>query len=118
MSYLNKNEYSTISNESFKVIRKCSGCGKKSIFINSNKFRVNANGNRIDVWLIYHCRKCKHTYNLTIYERLRKDALSFELYTGFMENDEKLTKTYGTDKSLFVKNKAEIYSKNRRRQGD
>lgn len=108
MSYLSNNKYTPSPNESFKVIRKCSICGKKSIFINSNKFRVNANGNRIDVWLIYQCRKCKHTYNLTIYERLRKDALTLEQYTGFMDNDEELARLYGTDKSLFVKNKAEI----------
>ena len=108
MSYLSNSEYSTTPDMSFNIIRKCSACGRKSIYINSNKFRVNANGNRIDVWLIYQCRKCKHTYNLTIYERLKKDALSLELYTGFMDNDEELAKVYGTDKSLFVKNKAEI----------
>jgi hypothetical protein len=108
MSYSGRYEYSLTPKESFKIIRKCSGCGKKSIYINSNKFRVNANGNRIDVWLIYQCYKCKHTYNLTIYERLRKDSLSIDLYTGFMENDEELAKEYGKDKSLFIKNKAEI----------
>ena len=114
MSYFSKKEADSIPAESFKIIRKCSICGKKSIYINSNKFRVNANGNRIDVWLIYQCRKCKHTFNMTIYERLRKDALSLELYTGFMENDEELARVYGTDKSLFVKNKAEIdWSKGR-----
>ncbi|NLO09124.1 MAG: DUF1062 domain-containing protein [Clostridiales bacterium] len=108
MSYLKNNKYISSSNESFRVIRKCSVCGKKAIFINSNKFRVNANGSRIDVWLIYQCKKCKHTYNLTIYERVRKDALSLELYTGFIENDDELARVYGRDKSLFVKNKAEI----------
>lgn len=108
MSYLNKNKYSAIPDKSFEIIRKCSVCGRKSIYTNSNKFRVNANGNRIDVWLIYQCRKCKHTYNLTIYERIRKDALSLELYTGLMGNDEDLARYYGTDKSLFVRNKAKI----------
>ena len=42
MSYLN-----TIT-----VIHKCSGCNKKMPFVNSGKFRVNANGNNVDVWLI------------------------------------------------------------------
>lgn len=63
---------------------------------------------RLDVWLIYQCRKCKHTNNLTIYERVRKASLPTELYTGFIENDEELARTYGTDKSIFSKNKAEI----------
>lgn len=56
MSYLVKNESSIAPNQSFTIVRKCSGCGKKSIYIISYKFRVNANGNRIDVWLIYQCR--------------------------------------------------------------
>ncbi|WP_322169633.1 DUF1062 domain-containing protein [Acutalibacter caecimuris] len=25
------------------------------------KFRVNANGRRLDVWLIYRCEKCGHS---------------------------------------------------------
>lgn len=108
MSYVNKNEYCNLPSESFRVIRRCSVCKKKSIFINSNKFRVNANGDKIDVWLIYQCKKCKHTYNLTIYERVRKDALSLDLYTGFIENDDELARVYGRDKSLFVRNRAEI----------
>lgn len=115
MSYLSNNKYSTVPDKSFNIIRRCSVCGGKSIYINSNKFRVNANGNRIDVWLIYQCKKCKHTYNLTIYERLRKDTLSLELYKGFMENDEELSKVYDTDKSLFVRNKAEIDWKSSRK---
>ena len=31
-----------------KVYHRCGGCGKKQVFINSEKSRVNANGNRID----------------------------------------------------------------------
>ena len=31
-----------------KVYHRCGGCEKKQGFINSEKFRVNANGNRID----------------------------------------------------------------------
>jgi hypothetical protein len=108
MSYLKKCKSYDTSNESYKVIRKCSGCGRKTTFINSNKFRVNSNGNRIDVWLIYQCKKCKHTYNLTIYERVKKDSLSYELYTSFLDNDEALAREYGRDKSIFVKSKAEI----------
>ncbi|HAH17569.1 MAG TPA: hypothetical protein DCL29_00905 [Eubacterium sp.] len=30
-------------------------------FVNSKRFRVNANGNSVDVWLIYRCKKCKHS---------------------------------------------------------
>lgn len=30
-----------------KVYYKCGGCGRKQEFVNSGKFRVNANGNKI-----------------------------------------------------------------------
>ena len=44
-----------------RVFHRCGGCGKKQEFLNSGKFRVNANGNKVDVWLIYRCKKCKHS---------------------------------------------------------
>ncbi len=36
-----------------RVYHRCGKCGKKRDFINSGKFRVNANGNLLDVWLIF-----------------------------------------------------------------
>ena len=51
---------------SFRIYHRCGGCGKKQEFENSKRFRVNANGNLVDVWLIYRCKKCKHSWNLTI----------------------------------------------------
>ncbi|WP_084023929.1 DUF1062 domain-containing protein [Clostridium taeniosporum] len=38
-------------------------CNEKIHYINSGKFRVNANKNNIDIWLIYQCEKCKSTWN-------------------------------------------------------
>lgn len=108
MSYLRKFEYTIIPEESYQIIRNCSVCKGKAIFANSNKFRANANGNRLDVWLIYQCKKCKHTYNLTIYERVKADNLSPDQIVRFMENDTELAMKYGTDKSFFISNKAEI----------
>ena len=46
MSYLEKIEYEIVPKESLSVIRNCSGCGKKSHFSNTKKFRVNANGSK------------------------------------------------------------------------
>ena len=108
MSYQNIYEYEITPEESYSIIRNCSICGCKSVFVNTNNFRVNANGNRIDVWLIYQCSKCKHTYNLTIYERLKVDQISSDHLTSLMNNEVELAKKYGTDKSFFIKNKAEI----------
>jgi hypothetical protein len=94
--------------ESYKIIRNCSGCGKKSTYVNTNNFRVNANGRKVDVWLIYQCQECKHTYNLSIFERVKPEEISREQYEKYLANDKVLSDLYGMDKSLFLRNKAII----------
>lgn len=108
MSYLRKFVYKIVPEESYTIIRHCPICGIKSSYINSYNFRVNANGNRIDVWLIYQCKKCKHTYNLTILDRYKKEDLSQHHYKSFLENDKDLAMKYGMDKSILLRNRAEI----------
>lgn len=98
MSYIN----------SIKILHKCSGCGKKMHFVNTGKFRINANGSRIDVWLIYQCVKCRHSLNLTIYERIRPGRISEKEYQLFMDNDENLAFQYGNDKAFLKRNKVEF----------
>ncbi len=108
MSYSRKFEYEILPTEAYSVIRHCPICGIKSTYRSSNNFRVNANGNLLDVWLIYQCKKCKHTYNLTIHERLRKEALPSHYYKRLMENDHELGMEYGMDLAVFSRNKVEI----------
>lgn len=108
MSYKEKEVWTIIPKESFKVLRNCSKCGCKSIYSNTGNFRVNANGNSLDVWLIYQCDKCKNTYNLGIYERINPRRIPIEQYKKFLANDKGMAFNYGTQKELFQKNKAEI----------
>lgn len=108
MSYSKKIEYKNVPAESFAVIRKCSGCGKKVHYVNTKRFRVNANGNRLDVWLIYQCEKCKHTLNLTIYERRKPSSVPEEEYQRFLDNDEALAEEYGRNVAFLKKNKVEV----------
>lgn len=108
MSYLKKAIYTIIPKESYRVIRSCSGCGTKSVYRNTGRFRVNANGNKLDVWLIYQCERCKHTYNLSIFERRNPESIPPEDYQGFLENSPTLSHKYGTDRSFFSRNQAEI----------
>ncbi|MDY3795644.1 MAG: DUF1062 domain-containing protein [Agathobacter sp.] len=93
-----------------KVYHRCGGCGKKQVFINSEKFRVNANGNRIEVWLIYRCKKCKHSWNLSIYERTRPSKIPSDEYELFMENDSELACKYGNDIEFLKRNNAEFHA--------
>ena len=91
-----------------KVYHKCGGCGKKQLFVNSGRFRVNANGNRVGVWLIYRCDKCKHSWNLTIYERVKPTKILPEKYERFLDNDEELAAEYGNDIEFLKRNNAEL----------
>ena len=93
---------------SIRVYHRCGGCGKKQEFINTGKFRVNANGNIVDVWLIYRCRKCKHSWNLTIYERTRPGRIPAELFEAFQANDTETAAAYGRDIDFLKKNRAEF----------
>lgn len=94
--------------KSYEVVRNCGKCGCKMNYVNTGRFRVNANGRKIDVWLIYQCEKCKHTFNLSIYERVNPEMIPAKEYQKFLANDEELAMEYGTDYHLFSKNKAQI----------
>lgn len=97
-----------MNQHSRKVYHRCGGCGRKQEFLNSGKFRVNANGNRVDVWLIYRCKKCKHSWNLTIYERVRPSKITPNDYELFMENDYEFALEYGNNIEFLKKNHAEF----------
>lgn len=108
MSYDTIIEYKIIPTETFKITRGCAGCGCKQTFACKDHFRVNANGNRLDVWLIYGCEKCGHTYNLPVYKRVNPAKIPVDDYRGFLSNDREKVFKIGTDKAIFTKNKAEI----------
>ena len=93
MRYSNQREY--------KVIHKCAHCGRKMAFVSTRRFRVNANKNKLDVWLIYQCKKCKHTLNIPIFERTAPQKIPRDLYEGFLANDEELAIQYSSDATLF-----------------
>jgi len=47
----------------------CGGCGGLKPFEPSGKIRLNANGRRLDAWLIYKCLICARTWNRLLFER-------------------------------------------------
>ncbi|WP_455716784.1 DUF1062 domain-containing protein [Anaerosporobacter sp.] len=108
MSCLRKFEYNIVPNKSFEVIHNCASCGQKESFINTKRFRVNANGNKLDIWLIYQCERCKHTLNIPIYERMDKRKVSNSKYELFLTNDEGLANRYGMNYAFFKRNRLEV----------
>lgn len=88
------------------VLRSCSKCGTKTRFTCSGNFRINANGNALDVWLIYKCEYCDATWNMTILTRMRPKQIEDCLYQSFLRNDMELAKKYAFNKAVLAANQA------------
>jgi hypothetical protein len=56
--------------------RHCSTCGESRRFLSSGRIRLNANGRRLDAWLIYKCESCERTWNHPIAERVAVASLA------------------------------------------
>lgn len=108
MSYVNKLKYQVVPIETFKIKKVCAGCEKKQTFVCRGSFRVNANGKHLDVWMIYGCEKCNHTYNLPIYERVDLSKIPKSDYMKFLSNDKEKIYQIGTNKRIFERSRVEI----------
>lgn len=70
-----------------RVWRRCRRCDRERPFASSDRFRVNANQRRIDVWLIYRCTDCDATWNREILARVAPRELGPERHARFRDND-------------------------------
>jgi len=82
------------------LIRHCSKCNKKMEFYCSEKFRINGNHTRVDIWLIYKCSKCDTTWKLTIKKGIKPHDISAELFDKFTNNDVGLAWKYAFDRQF------------------
>jgi hypothetical protein len=101
-----------VPNGTPSVIRSCPKCGSGSAYTSSGNFRVNANRNHIDVWLIYQCKKCNSTWNMEIFSRTDKNSIDKEQYLKYLRNDKELARQYAFDISSHRKNKSVISFEN------
>lgn len=67
----------------------CSGCGGLSAFQSSDKIRLNANGRKLDAWLIYRCVTCDKTWNRPIFERQQVGSIDRRILDALHANDPK-----------------------------
>jgi hypothetical protein len=65
----------------------CSGCGGLRAFQSSDKIRLNANGRKLDAWLIYKCTSCDRTWNRTIFERKNVRDIDSATLAALQSND-------------------------------
>lgn len=63
----------------------------------SSKFRVNANGKRIGVWLIYRCIDCDNSWNFGILERCNRRDIEPALLQALESNDPLLARRHAFD---------------------
>ena len=75
----------------------CNRCGTVKAYRCSDKFRVNANGKRIDVWLIYRCVDCDNSWNFGIFERCNRRDIEPALLAALESNDPALTRRHAFD---------------------
>lgn len=90
------------------AIKYCKKCGKKTEYISSGFFRINAQRKHLDIWLIYKCLTCDSTWNMTIHSRINPKSISTEILDAFHNNNEKLVKRYAMDTNLMRKNGVEV----------
>jgi hypothetical protein len=66
---------------------KCKRCGGLRPFESSGKVRVNAQGKRLDAWLVYNCIACKNSWNRPIFERRNVRDVEPHLMKALLRND-------------------------------
>lgn len=80
-----------------RPIINCNRCGTLKAYQCSGKFRVNANGKRIDAWLIYRCIDCDNSWNLGILERCNRRDIEPALLAALESNDPALARRHAFD---------------------
>lgn len=75
----------------------CSRCGEAKPFRSSDKIRLNANGKRVDAWLIYKCTGCGSTWNRPILERRPVRSIEPGLLASLHSSESTLTRRLAFD---------------------
>ncbi|WP_088069002.1 DUF1062 domain-containing protein [Gottfriedia luciferensis] len=89
------------------VLRNCNKCKNKKEFYCSELFRMNANKQKIDVWLIYKYNQCNSTWNLTIFSRINPVDIDKSLFNRMSRNDKETAWKYAFDMETHRSNQAE-----------
>ena len=69
---------------------RCMDCGSESATTGEGKFRVNANGKLLDVWLLVRCVSCDRTSKLSLHERAPVRSFDPAELHGYRANDPEL----------------------------
>jgi hypothetical protein len=72
------------------VVLNCVDCSSGRATVGSGKFRVNANGKLLDVWLLVNCVGCDRTSKITVHERVPVGRMRADLLRGYTANSSEL----------------------------
>jgi hypothetical protein len=79
---------------------RCPTCHRPESFACSERFRANSNGKSIDIWLIYRCRRCDTTKNITVVERTPVQKVPAGLLRAAEDNDAVTARRFARDVGL------------------
>jgi hypothetical protein len=79
---------------------RCMDCRSESATTGKGRFRVNANGKLLDVWLLVRCVSCGRTRKLTVYERASVRSFDPAELHGYRVNDPELVASWLLDPLL------------------
>lgn len=85
------------------VVRPCPDCSGTRHHP-SGKFRVNANGKLLDVWLLLQCATCDRTSKVPVHERAHVQSLEPSRLVAYENNDPAVVREVTMSASLAAKN--------------
>jgi hypothetical protein len=85
------------------IQRRCLRCASAQ-YRAHGRFRVNANGKLLDVWLLAQCVGCGETLKLTVLERVHVRAIDRSTLIRFHDNDLELAAKLLKDPGLLRRN--------------
>lgn len=99
----------TVTSTAAPTIRwRCPTCHRPEDFATSERFRANANGKLVDIWLVYRCRRCDATKNLTVVERTPVRKVPPDLLRAAERNDTATARRLARDLDLLRRNGAAV----------
>ncbi|RFU39918.1 DUF1062 domain-containing protein [Actinomadura logoneensis] len=84
---------------------RCAHCRTGSATTGDGRFRVNANGKLLDVWLLVRCVACDRTAKLTVHERMPVRSIDPDDLHGYRVNDPELVAARLLDPRLAHRNR-------------
>ncbi|MEU9833947.1 DUF1062 domain-containing protein [Streptosporangium sp. NPDC048047] len=84
---------------------RCVDCRSESATTGEGRFRVNANGKLLDVWLLVRCTSCGRTSKLTVHERAPVRSFDPAELDGYHANDPELVASTLLDPLLARRNR-------------